>query len=621
MNLFEKESLFTFNLLFNVALVILLGFLLIFRLISPEFFPMRVFEIVAIVGGLPVMISTVRGLKTGEVNTDLLASVALVFAFLAGQWYSAAFINLMLASARIFDLWTDRKSENLIKSLLKYRPDTVKVVSEGKIDIKKIEGVIPGDILIIDKGERIPVDGIILSGVSEIDESTLTGESAPVMKRGGDQVLSPTLNIGELLTIRATKPAGESTLAKIIQMVGEASIKKAKIVKAANKFAKWYILITLAGSGVLFFITGNVNFVLSILLIVCADDIAVSIPLAFSVAVAKASGKGIIIKSSEVLEKVPDIKTIITDKTGTLTYAKPKIVKTIIFGRISKESLFRFLGAAEAGSSHPIAKPIMNYVRKLGISIPPSIKVDESSGEGVRVTTNNRKIIVGKIDFLKKYRVGVSKEALGEIYEASKEGLSNMAISVDRKLVGIVFFEDQIRPSVKEVINETKKLGVKRWIMLTGDNPIIAQKVANEVGVDEAIPGMTAEEKMKYIQNYKKKLGTKYLAMVGDGVNDAAALALADVSFAMGVAGSDAAIEASDISIMDDKLTKIPVVMRLGHETRKIINQIFGIWAVTNLAGLILVFTGVISPTGAATYNFLTDFIPIFNALRIKIEK
>ena len=211
---------------------------------------------------------------------------------------------------------------------------------------------------------------------------------------------------------------------------------------------------------------------------------------------------------------------------------------------------------------------------------------------------------------------------MGEIFESSKEGLSNMAMSVDNKLVGVVFFEDQIRPSVKDVIEKTKRVGVKKWIMLTGDNPVIAQKVAAKVAVDEAIPSMTAGAKMKFIEKYKHSLsGKKYLAMIGDGVNDAAALALSDISFAMGVAGSDAAIEASDISIMDDDLEKIPMIMNLGKETLKIVGQIFGIWAVTNMIGLILVFSGVLSPTGAATYNFLTDFLPIFNAFRINLSK
>lgn len=628
---FKRYSFFSFYFVFNIVLVITLGLLLLLRLVFPAYFSEIVFKFMAVVGVIPVLIGTVQGIIKKEINTDLLAAVALVFAYLAGEWYSAAFINLMLSSARIFDLWTQKKSENLIKSLLKYRPDTVKVQVEGKVENKKIDEIKPGDILVIDKGARIPVDGVITSGKAEIDESTLTGESSPVIKGVGDVVLSPTLNISGPLIIRATKGVRESTLSKIISMVEEASIKKAKIVKTADKFAKWYILATLVGSVVIYALTRNINFVLSILLVVCADDIAVSIPLAFSVAVVRGSEKGIIIKSTESLEKVTHIEAIITDKTGTLTFAKPKIVKTIIFGKISKEKFFKYLGAAEAGSSHPIAKPIMDYVRRLGITIPSSTNANESSGEGVKVVVAGKQVVVGKVDLLKRYRIKITKDELGEIYESSREGLSNIVIAIDRKLVGLVLFEDQVRPSAKETIIETKRLGVKKWIMLTGDNPIITQKVALEVGVDEAIPSMTAEAKMKFIQKYKQSLTSRgpgkkntdknYLAMIGDGVNDAAALALSDVSFAMGVAGSDAAIEASDISIMDDDLAKIPMVMKLGQETQRIIGQIFGIWAVTNLAGLLLVFGGFISPTGAATFNFLTDFLPIFNALRVGTSK
>lgn len=605
----------------NILLALILALFLVIKLIFPYFIPDLVFKFVAIIGILPVIYGTFEGIKNKEVNTDLLAAVALVFAYLAGEWYSAIFINLMLSSARIFDLWTKRKSENLIKSLLKYRPDTVKVKVDSSVEIKKIDEIKPGDILLIDKGSRIPVDGIIISGDTEMDESTLTGESNPIMKEPGDMVFSPTLNLSVPISIRATKPAKESTLAKIISLVEEASIKKAKIVKIANRFTTWYIVATLLGSIVIYLITRNINFVLAILLVVCADDIAVSIPLAFSVAEAKASENGILIKSTESLEKVTDIDTFITDKTGTLTFAKPKIIKTILFGRITKERFFKYLGAAESGSSHPIAKPIMNYVKKMGLSIPSSVHPDESSGEGIKVVVNGKKIVVGKIDLLKKYKVKITKEEIGEIFTSSKEGLSNLAMAVDQRLVGILLFEDQIRPNAQEIISKTKKLGVKKWIMLTGDNPIIAEKVSSQVQIDETLSGMTAEQKMKYIEKYKKTLGKKYLAMIGDGVNDAAALALSDISFAMGVAGSDAAIQASDISIMNDDLEKIPIVIKLGREIRKIIYQIFGLWAVTNLIGLVLVFTGVIHPTGAATYNFLTDFLPIYNALRIKVPK
>lgn len=621
MSLFKKENRLVFNLILNIALVAALGIILVSKLLFPQALPISVFEIASIVAFIPVIVGNIKGIKEREITTDLLAAVALIFAYIAHEWYSAVFINLMLSSARIFDIWTERKTGNLIESLLKFRPKMVKVQEGNNILQKNVEDVKIGDFVVIDSGSRIPVDGIVVSGQASIDESTLTGESIPVTKTVGDSVYSPTLNTSGSLIIRTTKIAKESTLAKIITMVSEASIKKSKIVKTAAKFTKWYILVTFLGSIIAYLLTRNVLFVLSVLLVVCADDIAVAIPLAFTVAVAKATKRGILIKSAEVLEKVSKIDTFITDKTGTLTFGKPKVVDILTFSGFSEKEFLKFLSTAEAKSSHPIAAPIVNYAKSLGIKILSSVKPKESPGEGIEIKIEDKVILAGKPGFLESRGVKLTDRDQSEIDKLSEKGLSLTLLSVNKKLAGIISFEDKIRPEARSIVAKTKELGVKKWIMLTGDNKIIAQKVAQEVGIDQVETGLTPKEKLTFIEKIKKDRVNKNLAMIGDGVNDAAALAIADVSFAMGVIGSDAAIDAADISLMDDNLGKIPEAMNLGIDTRKIINRIFAIWAITNLIGLGLVFGKVLNPTGAATYNFLTDFLSIFSALGVKIRK
>ena len=607
-------------LIFNILLAFVLAVTLLADFVGIKVSP-GIFQPLAIIAFVPVFFATIKSVKEREVSVDFLAAVALIVAFIAGEWKSAVFINLMLSSARIFDIWTSRRSDRLVKSLLKYRPEKVKVKKGDKTQIVRAEEVKLGDILIIGEGERIAVDGVVISGQASIDESTLTGESFPKTKRVGDNVFSSTLNTSGSILIRTEKIANESTLAQIITLVEKSSLKKSKTVKLVNKFAKWYVLATFVGSIVIFAFTKNIDFVLAVLLVVCADDIAVSIPLAFTVAVSTAAKNGILIKSSDVLERLPKIDTFITDKTGTLTSSKPKIVKIETFGKHTQKETLRYLVAAEINSNHPIAHPIIEYARLQNIEVPAITDFKETPGEGMEVCYRGKKVIAGKYDFLKKKKIKIRDTEQNTVRQYFQDGYSLVTLGVDRKLMAIVVFEDDLKPSIRKVIKKTKLLGAKNWIMLTGDNEIVAKKVAEYSGIDSYKSQLMPNDKLEFIEKYKKENKNSSVAMIGDGVNDAAALALADISFAMGVVGSDVAINAADVALMNDNLEKIPEAMELGRATRKVSFVNFGIWGITNVVGLILVFTHILNPTGAAAYNFLTDFLPIFNAFGVTLFK
>jgi heavy metal translocating P-type ATPase len=606
------------GLVFNVLLVAVLAVLLLLRLINIHV-PVSIFQLVSLVAFIPVIIAAFKSLKEKTVSVDFLAAVALIFAYLAGEWYSATFINLMLASARIFEIWTQRRSEDLVKSLLKYRPEKVKVKIDDRVEIKNVEDVAVGDIIIIAAGERIAVDAVVISGQASIDESTLTGESETVVKKTGDHVFSSTLNISGSILAKTEKVAGESTLAKIISLVEKSSLKKSRTVRIVNVFSQWYIVATLIGAVVIYFISGNVNFVLAMLLVVCADDIAVSIPLAFTVAVSRGAQRGILIKSSDVLERLPKIDVIITDKTGTLTFARPKVTEILTFNGFKRDEFLKFMAAAESSSTHPIAKPILEYTQKEGVTTPSVSVFKETSGEGMEIMFNNENIVAGKIDFLERRGVKITQKEQAKADQLSKLGYSLITLGVGGKLAGFVVFEDEPKSYIKSVIKRTKELGVAIWIMLTGDNHSVAQKIADFCGIDIFEANLKTDEKVRFVEKYKEKNKTKQIAMIGDGVNDAAALAVADVSFAMGIVGSDVAINAADVALMTDNLEKIPEAIILGKKTRQIVYQNFAIWGVTNIVGLGLVAFGILNPDGAATYYFLTDFFPIFNALRISM--
>jgi heavy metal translocating P-type ATPase len=609
-----------FGLISNILLVICFLILLTLRLIGFSI-PITIFQILSIIALIPVVFAAAKSLKEKTVSVDFLAVVALTFAYLAGEWYSAAFINLMLASARIFDIWTERRSENLVKSLLKYRPEKVKIINGKSVETKNVEDIKVGDVIIIASGERIAVDAIVISGQASIDESTLTGESEPVVKKEGDRIYSSTLNTSGSLIAKTEKVAGESTLAKIISLVEKSSLKKSKTVRLVDVFSQWYIVATLVGAIILYFVSGNVNFVLAILLVVCADDIAVSIPLAFTVAVTRAAQNGILIKSSDVLERLSKIDVFITDKTGTLTFARPKVTQILTFGEIKRNRFLKLIAAAESNSTHPIAKPLLEYAKLQGIAVPLISDFKETPGEGMEVNFDSQKVIAGKIDFIERKGIKITRVEQFKAIKLAESGYSIIALGINGTLAGFAVFEDEPKSYVKNVVKRTKQFGVELWIMLTGDNPQVAQKIANFCGIDVFEANLKPKEKVQFIENYKAKNKKKIIAMVGDGVNDAAALALSDVSFAMGAVGSDVAINAADVALMTDNLERIPEAMSIGKKTREIVYQNFAIWGITNVIGLGLVISGVLSPTGAATYNFLTDFVPIFNALRLGMRK
>lgn len=602
----------------NALLVVVLVLLLILPSLGinlPEIF----FPVVSAIALLPLLISTFKALLKKEITIDSLASIALIVSLISKEWRSAAFINLMLSSARLFDIWNQRRAEAVIEHLLKLRPVNVKIQIGDTAKIVPVETIKIGDILVIEVGERIPVDGTVTSGQASLDEATITGESVPQTKKVGDKVYAATLVDAGSLLIKADKIAEDSSLAKIIDLVSEASSQKSPAVRYVTKFTHWYIAFTLITAVTTYLITGNMSLVLAILLVVCADDIAVSVPLAFTAAIAQAAQRGILIKSSDVLEGLAKIKLIVTDKTGTLTSGKPHIVEVHTFKDISSEKFLKFLGIAEQNSSHPISQPMLEYIAKHQIKFPMPSEFHEYPGEGMVVKHDQTKIVAGKIELLREHGIGISTDQQAKITQFENSGLSITALGVDHECWGIITFADTIKPSAHPAIAETKKQGVTNWVMLTGDNPRAANLVAQKLGIDQVITNLKPTDKLTQLKKLKAANQTGLTAMIGDGVNDAAALALADIGIAMGAVGSDVAVEAADVALMKDDLTKLPEAIALSRRTIQIVEESFIIWAVTNGIGLILVFMGILGPTGAATYNFVSDFLPIINALRVSL--
>lgn len=572
---------------------------------------------------LPVLISAYKSIKNKKISIDLLASIALVVSLLNKEWASAVFINLMLTSARIFAAYTERRSRNAIKSLLKLRPEKVKIKKGNKIIEESVSKIRKDDLIVIELGDRIPVDGIIISGSAEVDQSSLTGESVPVNKNIGDKVFSSTLNVSGSLVIKAEKVGKDTTFEKLIKLVAASQDNKIGIKTTVDKFTSWYIVITLIGISALYLFVHDLRLVLVVLLVTCADDIAVAIPMAFSAAIGSAARQGIIVKGGDFFEGLNKVKTVLVDKTGTITKGKLKIEGFFSISKFTKEEVLKMAAIADCFSEHPVAKAISDYVEQKRIEFKKPDKFEEVSGMGSTAVYENKTIICGRGKFLEKSGIEISKEQTLKLERIKKEGDSVLLVGYDNKLIGYIKYGDEIKKDAKDAISRLKQLGVEKIVMLTGDNEAVARKVAREVNIDSFHANLLPEDKLRYVKKYVGKKNGK-VAMIGDGMNDAASLALSDVGIAMGVIGTDTAIEAADVALMKDDLLKVPEVFELGKLVTKISHQDFLIWGLVNSLGLILAFTRVIGPESAAAFNFVTDFLPILNSLRLfgyKISK
>jgi len=600
----------------DIILVAGTALFLIISFIFRQSWATPVLAILSFLGLIPVVISAVRSLLKKQISVDLLASIALIFSLLSREWSSAAFITLMLAFARIFDHITQARAKKIIQSLMKYHVENVRVQVGESIREIHVSQVKPGDHVVVESGDRMPVDGTVISGQAEVDESSLTGESELVPKKAGDKVFTATVNESGSLMVKAEKIGADSTLARIMGMVEEASRSKSKAERVADKFTQWYIGLSLAGSTALYFIGLQPREILAILLVVCADDIAVAVPLAFTAAISRTAKRGVIVKGSAAFEQLSRLKYVLTDKTGTLTRGKPKVVDVRAYGSFSVKTVVERAGMGASESGHAVSKAIQKYLDDNHLKIHAPHESEEVPGQGVRFSHGNEHMLLGRPSFIREEKVAVPEELKKDLELEKDAGRGVVVLAIDGKAAGFVSYEDELRPHAKEIIAETKALGVKEWHMLTGDNEHAAAAIAGELGIMNFHANMTPETKVAFVAKFERAKDPEVVGYIGDGVNDAASLALADVSIAMGGIGSDAAIEAADITIMHDHLRRLPEVMATARQVRAIMWQCFAIWAVTNAIGLGLVGFGVIGPAGAAAYNFLTDFVPIANALR-----
>ncbi len=562
---------------------------------------------VAAIAVLPTFKSAFAGLRRFKITIDTFNAFAVVISFTAGEARSAGFIALMLSFARLLDWRTESRTRDAVEELMRLKPLTALVEKDGKIGEVSASEVRKDDIVIVKSGARVPVDGVIVQGRSHLNEATVTGESQPIEKFVGDRVISSTLVETGMIKVRAVSVGEDSTLERMAALMREAGRNKSRSEKMADRFAGVFLpLITLLGV-VTYLVTRNLQMTAALFLVACADDMAVAIPLAMTASLGQAAKRGVIVKGGEWLEALSRMKILVLDKTGTLTYGNLSVSATRLAPGVDEERFWKTLAAVEKYSEHPVGRAAYREAARRDGEAPDPDEFRSYKGSGVWARIGTDTIVAGTARIF---------EELGMTAPAPIEGAigSVFWLAVNGEVLGSVEVADRPRPEAAESLRQLRALGVARVIMFTGDNAQVAAQVAKTLGITEVRAAMTPEAKLRALEEL---LPYGPVGMVGDGMNDAPTLARADVGIAMGSGGAAVSVEAADVVIMTDTLSRLPEMVQLGRRTFSVVRGDTVIWALSNLFGFGLVLTGIAGPAFAAFYNFATDFLPLLNSSRL----
>ncbi len=580
----------------------------------------------AVVAGAPVLIKAVRAATAKVIGIDLLVSVAAIGAILIQNYWEAAAVTFLFAVGHALELATLNKTRSALAELVAVAPD-VAVVMRDDAQVEVPAGAVArGETVLVKNGTKVPVDGVVSGGTGAVDEASITGESMPVEKTTGDQVFAGTISTGGFLQITAIGVGADTTLARIIHRVEEAQDAKAKTAQFMDRFSAWYtpsIIVLAVAVGLL---TGNVVLALTLLVIACPGALVISIPVSIVAGIGRGARDGVLIKGGEYLETSAKIDAVALDKTGTLTEGRPQLTDVIALHPdlgpehpvMDEDEVLRMAARAEAGSEHPLARPILEAAALKGLPVLGLPQHTEPiPGKGIVAALDGHRVAVGNVALIEAENGGdaVDDRARRIMDDLAARGRTPMLVACDGRVIGVVAVADRTRADASEMVARLHRAGVKKVVMLTGDIAPVANAVAEQVGIDEVRAGLLPEDKLTAVEDLQRQGYT--VAMVGDGVNDAPALATADIGVAMGVAGTGVAIETADIALMKDDLLKLPQALSLAKRTVNNMRQ--NIVIALGTVGVLMfgvLFGGVTMAIGMLVHE-VSVLVVIANAMRL----
>ncbi len=575
-----------------------------FGLLAPETATL-IGMVAAGLGAVFIGHSAIGALMEGTFGIDILATVAVIASIYVGEYIAAAVVVLMLGGGEILEDYTSGRASVAINKLIAESPKTATVKRDGKEIEVPISEVKVGEVVIVKPGGKIPVDGVVKAGSASVNQASITGESLPVETGFGDKVYGGTVIEQGSLDIEVTAIGDESTYGKIIRLVAEAEEKKAPIEKTADRFARYFAPLMLVIGAIVFVFTGDIRRVASIWVIACPCSLTLATPMAVVASIGNSARKGILVRNGESLERLSSVDALALDKTGTVTTGRPEVVSVKGYGA-SEDDVLALAASAEMRSEHPLARAILKTARDKGADPVEASDYKMETGLGVAATLPSGKVTVGNDKMMKRHGVKV------EAPEAFRG--TTVYVARDKKLIGAIEIADTVREDTKGVLKLAKR-HVKKTVLLTGDNEATAKAIADEIGVDEVASNLLPEQKVEKIRALKAE-GLK-VAMIGDGVNDAPALATADVGVAMGLRGTDVAIETAGIVLATDDLTRVPKLLNIGKSTMSIIKQNLVFAMTVNVIGVSLGISGLLPPLVASIIHESNALIVMLNSLRL----
>ncbi len=595
-----------------------------------------------LIGGYPIASKAIKTMLQRSLDVDALVTIAASAAIALGDYLEAGIVIFILLLGEFLEAATVARTSKAIKGLASLIPDKVKIIKDNiEVEVSSSEIKI-GDIIVVRPGENIAIDGVITRGKATLDQALVTGESIPVDKAVGDEVYSGTTNKTGAIEVKATNVGEDTTVAKIEKMIKEAHTRKATVERTVDRFARYFVPAILILAGIVFLATYDIRRAITILIVACPCALVLGTPTAIVAAIGRAARRGILIKGGEALEAAGRVNGVIFDKTGTLTYGTPKVTSIKEFCTHNEIDIIKLAALAEKFSEHPLAGAMMDKASEWGLLIaaPEDFKVRR--GQGVEVRQNGLHIVVGNRNLLRDNDVELSHEVEEYMEEREKNGETALIVAhsmgmckdlnepdtidaannicCSKEICGVISLADTLREGAADSIQLLKSIGANKIVALyTGDNIHTASSIAQKLGIDVVSSGLLPEDKANKIKKLMDQGNT--IAMVGDGINDAPALATANLGIAMGVIGSDIAVQAANVAILNDDIMSTPRVISLGRKTLSIIKQNLFFAVIFNTLMIVLASQGLISMVLAAVFHQISSLAVILNSMRLLISK
>lgn len=566
----------------------------------------------AILLGAPIVFHAIKSLIKKETHMDELVALAIFASFVTQEYVTAGIVSFFMLLSELMESRTALGARASIESLIKLTPVKANLLNSNGTEIEvKVSKLKTGDCVRVRPGDNIPADGEVLKGLSSVNEATITGESLPVDKVPGMQVFAGTTNITGALDITVTKAGKDTTLGKVQSLIIQAEQTKIPIMRIIDRYVKWYTPTILMIAGIVLFFTRNIDYAITILVISCPCALILATPTAMVAAISASARLGILVKNVADLEIAGKITAMVFDKTGTLTTGQLYVTKLTPADGTEPAELLSLAASAEQMSKHPAARALQNVVRQANLNLKQPDDFTETPGKGVTAKVDSANVIVGRATFLQEQNIDTSNIEDPALHE--EQGFSTLYIAKNSQCIGWIGLQDKTRPEAQKAVKELFDIGIKKVTMLTGDREEVASRVAAELGCTDFKAHCLPHDKLAIVEQIKKD--GHITVVVGDGINDAPALAAGDLGIAMGAAGSDVAINSASIALMNNDLKRLPFLVKLSRKTRKVINQNLGF-------GITFIILGIssfriLTPEIAAVLHFAGSLLVVFNSARL----